>query len=549
MVLSAALAEQAGFIHPSEVNVRIEADPRLIITMAAINIAGFDYEPSGLALGQARAELRRDLADLNPSIKKKLADFYSANRRAGVEEAADALRYAALSLWMSEPPPLLISGQREKIPEDLKPLIPFADLAREFYLNSRFKQVLPKYLAMASEQAAAYQRPVGELIYAITDYFHARPDTTIHMKPLVLESDRGKRGEPTLVARSRTRQVFILVDPFSAAGTSVVRDDLLNQRYELLARRLGDDYIVILGPSASLEPIGRALIRFVIDPIIERHLRKALEYKDQITGLVSSIPSADKELSSSVYLVIRESLAAAAEARLRRLGHLRGRTGYTEDDAIRDLARAYQRGAALAFHFYEQLTGLEKVGISIEDVFDQMIETIKFDREAKRPKSFEGAAPALPTQPAGSIEKILLADELIRQRRLQEARMHLEQVLALEPNNARALYGLARVINQMPSPIELDQNADENDKIQAQYDRLNRAISLYRKAIEKASPEQERWLIQWSHVLIGRIYDFLEFRADAIAEYEKALALGEVPNGAYREALEGKLKPYVKKLN
>lgn len=556
VAISAVLAEQAGFVTPQEVNVRIEADPRLIITMAAVNMAGFNYEPGGLPLGQARAELRRDLADLDPSIKKKLADFYNANRRAGVEEAADALRYAALSLWMSEPPGLVISGQREKIPEDLKPLIPFADLAREFYLNSRFKQLLPKYLAMASEQAAAYHRPVGELIYALMDYFHIKPDTIIHMKPLVIEGDRGKKAEPTLVARSRARQVFILVDPFSAAGASFVRDDLLNQKYELLARRLGDDYTVVLGPSRSpnLEAIGRALIRFFIDPMIERHLRKALEYKDQITKLVASIPSADKEFGSSVYLVARESLAAAAEARLKRLGRLSGRGNYAEEDAMRDLARAYQRGAALAFHFYEQLIGLEKVGISIEDVFDQMLETIKFDREAERPKQFEGIlaraiAPARDPQPSALTEKILLADELIRQRRFEEARAQLDEVLALDPNNARALYGMARVINQTPSPVELDPNADENDKIQAQYDRLNRAISLYRKAIEKAAPEQERWLIQWSHVLIGRIYDFLEFRADAIAEYEKALALGDVPNGAYREALEGKNKPYSKKPN
>jgi hypothetical protein len=45
-------------------------------------------------------------------------------------------------------------------------------------------------------------------------------------------------------------------------------------------------------------------------------------------------------------------------------------------------------------------------------------------------------------------------------------------------------------------------------------------------------------------VLIGRILDFQEFRADAVAEYEKAIALGEVANGAYKEALEGKQRPY-----
>jgi hypothetical protein len=54
-------------------------------------------------------------------------------------------------------------------------------------------------------------------------------------------------------------------------------------------------------------------------------------------------------------------------------------------------------------------------------------------------------------------------------------------------------------------------------------------------------------LIQWSHVFLGRILDFQEFRADAIAEYEKAVELGDFPNGAYKEALEGRQRPYGQK--
>jgi tetratricopeptide (TPR) repeat protein len=137
---------------------------------------------------------------------------------------------------------------------------------------------------------------------------------------------------------------------------------------------------------------------------------------------------------------------------------------------------------------------------------------------------------------------------LIRQRRFGDARSILESILAADPNNARALYGLAQVVSQSISTVEQDPKAEENDKIQAQYDRLQQAVKLYRKAIDNASPESEKWLIQWSHVLLGRIYDFQEFRADAIAEYEKAIALGEnVAHGAYKEAVEGKQRPYVQK--
>ncbi|HEU4390885.1 MAG TPA: tetratricopeptide repeat protein, partial [Blastocatellia bacterium] len=257
----------------------------------------------------------------------------------------------------------------------------------------------------------------------------------------------------------------------------------------------------------------------------------------------------------------RESLARATEARLRRIRSLEGGAQYSEDDATHDLAQAYLRGAVLAFHIYGGLTGLEQVGISIEDYFDQMIATTKFDREAERPKEFEATvarvaarrAAASKTAPADSeaaldptLRKIIQSSDLIRQRRFAEAKPLLEEALKAYPNNARALFGMAQVVSQTPSAVEQDPKKDEDDKIQAQYDRFKQAVKLFRNAIDAASPESERWIVQWSHVFIGRILDFQDFRADAVQEYEKAIALGDITNGAYKEAQEGKRRPFGK---
>jgi tetratricopeptide (TPR) repeat protein len=198
----------------------------------------------------------------------------------------------------------------------------------------------------------------------------------------------------------------------------------------------------------------------------------------------------------------------------------------------------------------------------MEDFFEQMLATVKWDREATRAKDFEAVvarvaekraraprpAEAERVEPATPLaKKILASDDLIRERRFGEARPMLEEVLAVEPRNARALYGMARVMTQTPSKVEQDANADENDKIQAQHDRLKVATKLFRDAIANAAPEGEAWLIQWSHVYLGRIFDFQEFRQDAVVEYEKAIALGPVTGGAYKEALEGKEKPFGQK--
>lgn len=560
----------AGFISPSEANVRIAPDVRTFVVMAALNMAGFDYETGGQPLSPARAELRKDLARIDPQLTGKLAAFYQANKRTGVEETADAARYSALSVLMTEPPGFTVYQSADRpIPDDLQPLLDFVPLVREFYARSGIKELIPKYMAVGEAYAGVYRAPVGMAIYDVLDYFHTKPETVINMRPLVVTTGviDGKKQKETVITRSRTRQVFVIPDPLAPLETSTVRGDILNQKEDLLARKVGDDYIVIVGLSRAqnADSVRQALIRFVIDPMVERHLKASLEYKDPISKLVASVPTAAKQYSNSVYLVIRESLAQATEARLRRINAIATRGAYSEDDAVFDLAQAYLRGAVLSFHFYDSLAGLEQVGIGMEDFFDPMIANTKFEREAGRTREFEPVVARVSARRSKSSRsgnregaaaeavigamaaKILKSDDLIREKRFTEARSLLDEVLAIEPNNARALYGMAQVVMQTASPAELDSKADENDRIQLQHDRLEKAIKLYRRAIENASKDSERWLIQWSHVYLGRVYDFQEFRADALAEYDKAIALGEIPNGGYKEALEGKQRPYGQK--
>ena len=561
---------EGNFIVPGDVNVRIESDVRMFVVMAAVNVAGFDYEPGKQQLTPARALLRKDLqGKVDPQIKEKLSAYYKSHRRAGIDEGVDASRYAALSLLMTPPPSFSVyEHENNKVPEDLRPLLTFIPLVQEFYIKSNVKELTKKYLEVSEAYASAYRRPIGEMIYYILAYFHLRPETIVNMKPLIVSSGEpgSKVKKETVVARTRSRQVYIIPDPLSAAGSSFARDDFLNQKDDLLARRVGDDYLVSIGPYSNIDAVRNTLIRFVLDPLIERKLKTTIEYKDPLLKLVKAVPTASREYQGSVYQIIRESLARAAEARLRRIQSIETRGSYSEDEAVYDLAQAYLRGAVLALHFYESLGALEKVGIGIEDFYDQMLATIKFEKEEKRATDFEpiiarvslarkkageaGNTGAVGDPFAGTLtKKILDSDDLIRQKRFADARVMLEEVLAAEPKNARALYGMARIFSQSQSTVEADPAADENDKIQAQHQRFKIAIDFYRKVVENASLDTEKWMIQWSHVLMGRILDFQEFRQDAINEYEKAIALGEkVPNGAYKEAVEGKQKPFGQKV-
>ena len=99
--------------------------------MAALNMAGFDYETGGQPLSPARAELRKDLARLDPQVKEKLVAFYGAHKRQGLDESADAARYEALSVMMTEPPGFTVYQATDRtIPDDLQPLLDFVPSAR-----------------------------------------------------------------------------------------------------------------------------------------------------------------------------------------------------------------------------------------------------------------------------------------------------------------------------------------------------------------------------------------------------------------------------------
>ena len=83
--------------------------------------------------------------------------------------------------------------------------------------------------------------------------------------------------------------------------------------------------------------------------------------------------------------------------------------------------------------------------------------------------------------------------------------------------------------------------ADATDE-EVQAERLNRALANYRLALEASSPETDRALISRAHEAMGRIYAFLEKPAEASNEFDKAIQVGDVPGGAYKDALEGKKK-------
>src|SRR4029077_12948046 len=130
----------------SEYGVDFQADPRLIVVMAALEAAGFD-PMTGKQPSVFRSQVRKDLADLDPDLRARMRSFYERNRLPAPATPADqAARYVSLALALGPVPSLDAPERSEDLPAGLLDVLDFASLVREFYRKSVIDDKLTSYV-------------------------------------------------------------------------------------------------------------------------------------------------------------------------------------------------------------------------------------------------------------------------------------------------------------------------------------------------------------------------------------------------------------------
>src|SRR2546426_8711833 len=85
----------------SDINTDVVADKRVIVMMAALNMAGYDYESGNRPLSGLRQQLREDLKSINPALVRKLRDHFLAHSK-GKIDAASVAPYLSLALTLTD---------------------------------------------------------------------------------------------------------------------------------------------------------------------------------------------------------------------------------------------------------------------------------------------------------------------------------------------------------------------------------------------------------------------------------------------------------------
>ena len=557
----------------SEYGVELQPDPRLIIMMAALEAAGFDPTPVGQEPSAFRAQVRKDLANLDPELRQQLRAFYERNKLPAPATVADqAARYVSLAFAFGDVPSFDAPERSEDLPGGLLEVLDFAPLVREFYRKSGIDERLVTYMRAYQAEGDRLRQPTANLVRAVLSYLHTRPITVTNER-VVSKSPGKKNTAKAYTVRQRERRFLIVPDLLAAPGA-------------INFRIIGDDYFAVLPPGTDPESseLQRAYLQYVVDPLMLRFNRSIANRREQIKKVMAEREKAGETVTPDVFLVVSRSLVAAADARFqeaRKLASLsreaRFRLDATKDEAsraqiaketqsamnaVRDetiakLADEYERGAVLTFLFADELKGIESSGFDVANFFEDIIASFDPVRETRRPAEYAEArqravaarqsrltarkaeretpvfTDAEATRAAALVKQLSQIEEILRLKDYPGAESRLKELMKDYPGEPRIFFALAQTASLAAG--------DATDE-EVQAERLNRALANYRLAVQASSPETDRALLSRAHEAMGRIYSFLDNPGDAAKEFDEAVKIGEVRGGAYREAVENRKK-------
>ncbi|MDQ2922175.1 MAG: hypothetical protein M3R52_11270 [Acidobacteriota bacterium] len=565
---------EAASFELSDYGVTFSIEPRLIIMMAALEAAGFDPTP-GAEPSVFREQVRKDLSELDPDLRSRLRAFYERNKLPAPASAADqAARYVSLAFALGPPPSLEAPARSDDLPGSLLEVLDFAPLVKEFYRRSEIDEKLVSYTRAYQAEGDQLRKPTAEMVRAVLSYLHTRPVTVSMERVLVKTPTAGKKKSlPRYTTREHERHFFIVPDLLGVPGA-------------INFRVIGDEYYAVLpeGTDPASSELRRGYLQYVIDPLLVRFNRAIADRRDQIKQVLAEREKTGATVTPDAFVAVARSFVAAAEARFEEVSRLeilsretRAKLGGAKDEAARQaiskdfqaataaiqdesiarLAEEYERGAVLAFFFAEQLKGIESSGFDVATFFADMISAVDPVRETRRltenaqareralaARQSRLAARKIDTDPpvysevekakaVALIRKLADIEQTLRLKDYENAETRLKDLLRDYSREPRIFFALAQTASFAA--------ADATDE-EVQANRLNRALGNYRLALEAASPETDRALISRAHEAMGRIHAFLENTTEASKEFDEAIRIGDVPGGAYKEAMEGKKK-------
>src|SRR5215212_7258549 len=314
-VVSAQTVQQrpGATFEVSEYGVDFQADPRLILMMAALDAAGLDTTSTGRPPSTFRTRLRKDLTNLDPDLRERLRTFYERNRLPAPATPADqAARYVSLALALGPAPTFEAPARSEDLPAGLLEVLDFAPLVQEFHRRSGIDEHMVEYVRAYQAEGDRLRAPTTDMVRALLTYLHTRPITASSERVEVKNpSTKNNNKEKRYTFRQKERRFLIL-------------PDLLAPRGAINFRIIADDYYAVVpeGTDPTSSELRRAYLQYVIDALVLRFNKGIAERREPIKQLLSDRQKAGGQASPDVFLSVSRSLVAAADARYEEMRRL-----------------------------------------------------------------------------------------------------------------------------------------------------------------------------------------------------------------------------------
>ncbi len=465
------------------VNLRFQVDARVFAVMAAAYAGGFDPKAAESPANPVPGLVRDRLAGISADLRERLVGFCKA-RDSEADSAGRQAKYASYALLLNGPPEFSLAYKPDRIPAGVQQMLGFETLVAELWrtgdMESLWAKVRPFYVGEIED----YRPAIREMIIGTLQYLRTEPRVSLD------------------------REMTFIPDLLSVPGA-------------VNARNIGPNYVLVVGPSRTdrkpMRSVRHEYLHFLLDPLFSKYVAYLPE-EGPFMKLVNAQPSAIGLYRQNFRLMVTESLLQMLELRLDR-----------QPDASEQAAllAAYDQGLILAPYFEESLRRFENGTESLPEMFQALIEGIRWEVESKRGEFvaalrsqvelLNSRAKETEAQAESRAETRSLlseANRLLVAREYDQAGGLLEKILKSDPGNAGALFGLA----QIASKKEL----------------ADRALELYELAA--ANAREESWIAAWSYVHRGNIYLALDQTEKARAEWNRALGLQGDLRGATEAA-------------
>lgn len=571
----------------ADYGIQIEPDARLIVMMAALDAAGWDPTPKGASPSLFRAELRKDLAGLDPVLRGRMKDFYERHklRDPAATPAEQAAAYVSLAYAVGAAPSFEAPPRSDDLPGGVLDVLDFVTLVREFYRQSGMDSLLPKYVRNHRAAGDQLRAPAIEMARAVLSYLNTRPVTELEEKISAddpTRKDGKKKDAPRrTVIRARERRFVVTPDLLAAPGT-------------VNFRVVGEDYFAVTPVDVDLDAaelrrvsqsLRRSYVQYMVDPLVLRFSAEVAAKRPSIKQVADAEAARrNRPASPDVFLAVARSMVAAAEARMiasERLRALRVETSRKlqaateeaaravvvnetkrrqqalEDETTAELAEAYENGAVLSFYFAEQLASTEDSGFDIGNFVPNMIAGIDPARELKRPAEYAEAvarhkearrksqqaratevAAANTTTPDDARTSALTkslgdVENLLKLKNYEEAETRLAALRSEHREDSRVYFLLGQAASL---------SAQEAFDGALQEQRLVAALGHFRQAVLFAASERDTPVALRAHLASGRILAHLERKDEALKEFDAVISKTDPNDRLHQEALNEKRK-------